>query len=141
MVNRTSDPWLLLAIVYAYHQKDSSLSNIIGNGDLINHAIFSLQELQGGISRLINSEYVFEKGGQFLPTDKILIPYKKLSGKRNQVSKELEFIRTELKAPKWSENYNPLKANRGGGYKRITKDILEKAYNDYLQRMKKFWRK
>ncbi len=128
-----ADSWLLLAIIYAYQRADSSLSNIIGYGDFINHAIFSLEEIQGGISRLIKSGYVVEKNKEFFPTDKILISYKKLP-KKNTVLKELEFIRTELKAPIWSENYNSSKANLTSSYNGVKKEDFEKAYKKYTQK-------
>ncbi len=133
---KCADPWLLLSIIYANQQGNSSLLSIIGFGDAINHAIFSLEELQGGVGRLIKFGYIIKKRNKFVPTDKILISYKKSCNKRRHVFKELEFIRKELKAPAWSDEYHPSKANVGCSYKGITKEILEKAYNEYIQKVK-----
>ena len=131
-----TDPWLLLAIIYACQQGGSSLSDILGYGDFINHAIFSLEELQSGLHRLIKSGYVIKEKDKFLPTDKIIIPYHKFSKHKNSVSRDLQFIRTELNAPEWSSNYDPTKANKSGGFKEINKDTYKMAYKEYAQKVK-----
>jgi len=132
-----ADPWLLLSILFACENGKSSLSDVICCGDFINHAIFSFEELQGGFSRLISSGYIFEENDQYYPTDKIAIPYSKFAKKVKSVYKRLDFIRLELKAPGWSEDYNPSKANMGCSYKGINQEILTKAYNVYIKKVKK----
>ena len=130
-----ADPWLLLSIIYARQQGNSDLSNIIGSGDIINHSIFSLEELQGGVSRLIKSGYVKKKNNEFFPTDKITTPYRKFSKRKNPIEKELEFIRVELNAPEWSSDYDPSKIlNKKDTYDEINKEIVEKAYKEYVRK-------
>lgn len=43
----------------------ASLRDIIAVGDYINHAIMTLQELQGGLARLVQVGYVREVAGKF----------------------------------------------------------------------------
>lgn len=132
-----ADPWLLLAIIYSQKNGVSDLSNIIGYGDFINHAIFSLEELQGGLYRLTTTDYVVKVNNKFLPTNKIMRSYKQFTKKRNPVDKELKFIRLELNAPEWSASYNPSKANKNGADKEITKEIFYKAYQEYINKLNK----
>jgi hypothetical protein len=132
-----ADSWLLLAIIYAERQSKSNLSGIIGYGDFINHAIFTLEELQGGMFRLIQSGYVTRSQDRYLPTEKILKVYKKFSKPRNFIIKEFEFIRTELDAPEWSEKYDPSKSNKDGVCKEITEKVLQDAYKNYVKEIKK----
>jgi hypothetical protein len=47
-----SDAWLLTAIYGAALDGPPNLARVIGTGDLINHAIFTLAELNGGLGRL-----------------------------------------------------------------------------------------
>jgi hypothetical protein len=131
-----ADSWLLLSIIYAQKQGDPDLSNIIGCGDFINHAIFSLEEIQGGMYRLIQSGYVIMKKSKFFPSDKIVIPYQKFSRHKNSIIKDLEFIRKALNAPEWSSSYNASKANKNGSCDEITKEIVEKAHKEYVCRIK-----
>ncbi|MCC6643648.1 hypothetical protein IT411_02765 [Candidatus Peregrinibacteria bacterium] len=51
-VFQKSDAWLLLAIVMAAVEGRASLAQIVEAGDYINHAVFSDQELNGGLERL-----------------------------------------------------------------------------------------
>jgi hypothetical protein len=45
-----SDAWLLAAIVCASREDGSSLKGIIAHGDLLNHAIFTPQEIRQGLA-------------------------------------------------------------------------------------------
>jgi len=64
-----ADAWLLLAIVYANKSGEANLEGIIEVGDGINHAIFTAEELKGGISRLTSGGLIKEKNGIFSPTE------------------------------------------------------------------------
>ncbi|WP_418792307.1 hypothetical protein [Phosphitispora sp. TUW77] len=108
----TSDAWLLLAIIYASSNEPADLSKIIGAGDYINHAIFTLRELKGGIARLSNHEYIKDHGElKFSATDKILMPYNDFSKKKRRVSAELEFVRKTIGANVYKLGTNQLNEN------------------------------
>ncbi len=131
-----SDPWLLLSIIYAQQHGKGDLVSIIGYGDFINHAIFSLKEMQGGMYRLIQAGYVIEKEDGFLPADKIVIPYKKFRAKKHSVEEDLQFIRVKLSAPEWSSDYDLSLASQSERYKGISQESFERAYQKYAQEHK-----
>ncbi|MFA5337352.1 MAG: hypothetical protein WC330_03365, partial [Candidatus Omnitrophota bacterium] len=109
-----ADAWLLLAIIYASQKtRIASLTEIIAYGDFINHAIFTWQELQGGLFRLIKSGYIIESENGYKVSSKIFDSYKKFAKKNGSIFKQLGFIQQELSSPEWSEDYNPLTANKG----------------------------
>jgi hypothetical protein len=86
-----SDAWLLLAILYASREEGgASLDRVTTAGDFINHAIFTDDELGGGLSRLSAGGFIKEKRGFFSVTNKVLQAYQKTHTPRRKVYKELE---------------------------------------------------
>lgn len=69
-----SDMWLLLSI--GFSKKGSALAAIIKTGDYLNHAIFTLDELNYGMSKLIFNGYVKKQKEHFLTTPKAKSFYK-----------------------------------------------------------------
>lgn len=130
-----ADAWLLLSIIYASEKGDANLCKIISYGDFINHAIFAIEELEGGFFRLANSGYIIEDNECYRPTDKIIMPYIKFSSKNKSVSKQLAFIREQLNSPDWTEDYDPSKANEGINYRIINKKAFESAYSGYRKQI------
>lgn len=73
-----SDGWLFASLLYVQRRK-LNLSHLIMVGNTLNHAIFSLEQINGGLSRLENEDYicfkkdrlfVTQKGKQFYKTHK-----------------------------------------------------------------------
>ena len=63
------DAWLLYAILGASeHSGSTSLKGVIAIGDHLNHAIFMLDELNGGMDRLQRVGLVRYGDARFLPT-------------------------------------------------------------------------
>jgi hypothetical protein len=86
-----SDAWLLLAILYASREEGgASLKQVTAAGDSINHAIFTADELEGGLSRLSAGGFVKEQRGLFSVTDKVLQAYRETTTPRRNVFEELE---------------------------------------------------
>lgn len=74
-----SDLCLLLSI--GFNKKGSSLDSIIRNGDYLNHSIFTLDELNYGLSKLIYNGYVKKVDNTYFTTNKaksFFKTYKKL---------------------------------------------------------------
>jgi hypothetical protein len=71
----SSDCWVLFSIDFG--KKGSNLSEIILNGDRINHAIFERDELETGINKLACGGFIVYDKGRFLPTQKAKSFYKK----------------------------------------------------------------
>ena len=62
----SSDAWILAAI--STRQSGSSLAELIGEGDAINHGILTRDELASGIGALRAADLVEVDGGRFLLT-------------------------------------------------------------------------
>lgn len=122
-----ADSWLLLAIIYAHNQKKSDLASIIAYGDYINHAIFTLEELQGGFFRLFKSGCVLKEKDEYIPSKEIIEFYKNSCSSRKVVMKDLECVQEELRMPDWDSKYDPSQANKDGIYKDITQEVYDKA--------------
>ncbi len=102
-----SDAWLLTSIYGASTGGgEPTLSRIIGVGDFLNHAIFTLSELNGGLNRLkrgglIEIEYLrypLTEAGRKITEE---------AGKRAGVRKHMENIRNRLHANPWAPNLDP----------------------------------
>jgi hypothetical protein len=65
-------------------------------GDYINHAIFTDEELEGGLGRLKSAGYVIEENDQFQPTQSVLDWYEQAGPKRRYVHKDLERVKKFL---------------------------------------------
>ena len=68
------DGWLLLSIGNA--KKGSTLEEIISTGDHMNHAVFTIDELNYGMTKLIVNEYVVKKNNRFIWSEKAKMFYK-----------------------------------------------------------------
>ena len=63
---QASDGWLFFTLL-SLHRRRLSLAHIIVLGNLSNHAIFTLAQINGGLSRLEREGYIlFENGRMFL---------------------------------------------------------------------------
>lgn len=66
----SSDAWLLLALLYAAEPADRAA--ITETGDFINHPIFTDEELEGGLGRLLAAGYAIEQDGMFNASPAVL---------------------------------------------------------------------
>ena len=66
---RSSDGWLFCTLK-CHHKKKLSLLSLISTGDTLNHAIFDLEEINGGLSRLENEGFVALKNNRIFITPK-----------------------------------------------------------------------
>jgi len=126
-----ADAWVLLAVIFASKQGGATLTKVIAWGDFINHAIFTLEELQGGIYRLIKAGYITEDNNGYKPTQEIMKSYTKFAMKDKAVHNALQCIREEIDSPDWTEGYDPTKANKGISYEKINQETYKKAYKEY----------
>ena len=70
----SSDCWLLLSI--GFSKRGASIKEIISSGDTYNHSIFTLDELNYGMSKLIHNGYVERKNDRFFLMEKAKLFYK-----------------------------------------------------------------
>ena len=85
-----TDAWLLLALLYSGFPSDRKRIEVVGDG--INHAIFTEQELNGGLKRLIACCHVVENIGLYSPAEAVDVWYRTVSPKRSSMSKDLERV-------------------------------------------------
>lgn len=90
-----SDAWLLLALIYSGEPADQD--RIIAVGDSINHAIFTDDELDGGLRRLLAAGHAVERDGKFGPAPSVLGWYEKAGPKRRCLHKDLDRVEEFLR--------------------------------------------
>jgi len=86
----SSDAWLLLAVIYAGGSADRERLKSIG--DAINRAIFTDEELDGGLARLLAAGLASEDKGRYSAAQAVTAWYEKVSPKRSAVHKDLERV-------------------------------------------------
>jgi hypothetical protein len=133
-----SDAWLLTAIYGASLGGEPTLARVIGTGDYINHAIFTLSELNGGLSRL-------ERGGFISIVDEI---YTLTTLGRDAtvadpeakggVVNQMATVRDRLGAAPWGPRTNPNDAADPENPKvYVTEDMFQNAFKAYRDVLKK----
>lgn len=88
-----SDAWLLLSVIYSGEPADRKRLRSIG--DFINHAIFTDEELEGGLARLQRAGHVIAVGEKYSPGAEVSAWYTSITaGKaRTAVHKDLERVK------------------------------------------------
>lgn len=104
---RCCDDWLLLSIMSSAGSEGDGvdLKSIVATGDWINHAIFTFEEVNGGLARLAAGGWiVFEQGMASLTEQgrrlKDAIRSKGLRASQDHIEKELN-------VPAWFGGYDP----------------------------------
>ena len=77
LIYQPSDAWLLLSVALAGGAKSAELKEVVAAGDYINHAIFTEDELRGGLRRLTAGGWVKLIGGNWAVTSR----FKRVSGR------------------------------------------------------------
>jgi hypothetical protein len=67
------DCWVLFSI--GFGNRGSRLNDIISTGDILNHAIFTKEELENGLNKLLNNGYIKFSNDRFYATDKAISFY------------------------------------------------------------------
>ncbi len=65
-----SDYWLLFSI--GFSRKGTTISRIISTGDHYNHAVFTYEELNDGLNKLIHNGYAVRSDATFCATKKAI---------------------------------------------------------------------
>lgn len=91
-----ADAWVLLAVLYARAPADRD--ELVHVGDYINHAIFTPEELDGGLRRLCAAGYVVDAGGRFAPSPAMREWFRARRRARSYVHKDLERVKDFLRA-------------------------------------------
>ncbi|MCE5200486.1 MAG: hypothetical protein ABFD54_13970 [Armatimonadota bacterium] len=94
-----SDIWLLQAIATAAGEQSTELTKVISAGDAIMHAILNYEEVEFGLSKLIDAGYVIVEAGRLSISPQFYPTYKNLTRRSRTwmgVNKKLEeFLQAE----------------------------------------------
>lgn len=104
-----SDGWLLYSILHAARGGPATLGQIIEVGDAVNHAIFTADEISGGLERLTRDGYVTIDARKVIPTE-----LSKALGSRARAKtayEAMENLRRMIGAPDSSPNATSPGAN------------------------------
>ena len=108
-----TDVWLLHSILFS--RKGATLKRIISTGDYLNHAIFTYEELNRGLNRLIFNDFVAILGeNKFIATQKAKQYYEKNKMENEGCIIQLFrmskiFMEFPMEIPSKHEVYIPLK--------------------------------
>ena len=101
----SSDTWIMQTIIHCtYEDSQASLKDIISVGDMINHAIFLPGELQSGIIKLINNEYIEIINRKIRLSKKGKDDFQKVIDAKKSLFKERNDIQKILKSDSWKPN-------------------------------------
>jgi hypothetical protein len=129
-----SDAWLLFSIALAGGDDGASLSRILAAGDYINHAIFTGDELRGGLSRLTARGWVMHDGGRFSLVGQARDLSDSLCSSRRSVSRALKDFEKLIRSV--GDDGQP-----AADYQWLTDDLIHQAYLDYVKPLVKMRRK
>ena len=87
-----SDAWLLLSLICSAEPADRERLRAIG--DHINHAIFTDEELEGGLTRLQRAGHVTALGDKYFPSAAVVAWYKSTTAGKTHtyVHKDMERV-------------------------------------------------
>ena len=130
-----SDAWLLLAIGYAARSRSGSLVDVIEMADGIQHAIPTLDEVNGAIGRLGRGGYLAPAAGgaRFALTEAGEALLAAAESKHRIVLDVQDEVERLLGAPAWSAGHEPAKAPAGEPVV-VTESELAAAYDEYMRR-------
>ena len=86
----STDAWLLYAIALTSQNRAAELHEVISAGDFINHAIFTYEELRGGVRRLSSGGWIKGVNGRWRVTPKLRKVYTTLSRSVGKALTQLE---------------------------------------------------
>jgi hypothetical protein len=129
-----SDAWLLLSIILAAGAGQASLEKIIAAGDYVNHAIFTEDELAGGLYRLIRGGDIEEIDGLFRPTSLALEKYEEIFKKKKQLLKQLELLRELIGAKPWGFDESVSQSKNRHRYPGFTSERFAEAVKNYQRK-------
>lgn len=125
MINwESSDSWLLqtLLMTCGDHASSASMRSVIATGDYINHAVFSLEELLHGSTRLAAIDFLQFENGNFRLTSDFQQQLLKLKKRPKNVIKSMqqldEWLRTQSLTSQACEE----------ALRHLKKEALEKFY-------------
>ncbi len=94
-----SDSWLLYSILYASRAEPAELAKIISEGDHYNHAVFTHEELYGGLDRLVSGGWVISHKHQFSASVTAVEKYSAIQKQGLSCYDEMKSLEEALNSP------------------------------------------
>lgn len=136
-----SDAWLLQAIHFAAEGGGGSIKDVIAVGDRLNHAMFTYEELDGGLARLIGADLVCEDAGSFRPTDSAREMFAKIAKRHKGIHAQRGALRIHLGAPDWSANYDSGFVDPDWTLDTLSPEAVTQACAEYHREFQQAYRK
>jgi hypothetical protein len=95
-VHPWSDSWLLHAVIHASSNHPSDLAKLIAVGDHYNHAVFTHDELYGGLDRLVSQGWVIKQNNLFSASRLTLETYAPLQERKLSCHLEMKELESVL---------------------------------------------
>jgi hypothetical protein len=128
---RWTDAWLLLAIIYESGEKPVTLKDIVGAGDMINHAIFTDEEFESGLYRLTQGEWIAESPPGFRATEKTNRAFRSIRAKGLGAFDEKKEVEKVIGAKPWQPNEPIPHPENQFSYPGFSREALDKATKQY----------
>jgi len=128
---RWSDAWLLLSIILAASAEGATLERIISIGDGINRAIFTFQELDGGLARLYAGGLVRLQDERVFPTESAQQLYERVSRRGGSMLGQMKKLQQKLGASEPSASDDPNHADPEWSLQFFSEADLRRAYAVY----------
>ena len=117
-----SDAWVFTSILLNHSSRSVSLQQIVGTGDVINHAILTVDEINSGINLLLSAELIELK-------DKDVLLTKKGSQYLTKTFEQVGLFRKiEIVLPKLKTKTEGLEIQN---FNIFSNDDVSQAYNNY----------
>jgi len=98
-----SDAWLLLSVAIAQSEGGASLDRVVAAGDYINHAIFTFDELDGGVQRLATAGILVVESRQLQLTPLGSAIHAKVAAQRRSVRNIMSALQQSLAEASFSQ--------------------------------------
>jgi hypothetical protein len=124
-----SDAWVLMAVAMC-GDEGGDLSRIIGKGDMLNHAIFMLDELQNGFDRLMNAGFVAHEDGRYRLTEAASPMFEKMKRRSLGMFSQVDALYKLLKSMPYTPQQHETRVL-------ISKEDFLNAVDKYYERWNK----
>jgi len=128
-----SDSWVFTALYYSNrHNKNIDFKNLLAAGDVLNHAILTIEEIKNAFMKLQERGIIFISKDNFEFTD----CGKELIQKIEKVKGGL-FSRIDISLKKLNSSRNKFGFSKNiNNCEFITDGLIDKSYNDYMKSIK-----
>jgi hypothetical protein len=119
-----ADDWVLLAVAAAGHGRSAGLRDLVSCGDYINHAIFTFEELRGGLAHLLRAGLIRQTPDGWAATPAAC---RAIAASRRKLLKQFEAAKALIASARPQPDAPRLRG--------VTRKAFAAAVDDYLKDM------